>query len=138
MKRTLKRTTKKAKFKQVSRLYHDEYSYRGHRTKTSWKGVGPGDAFNSNLYYPERLQAQRIFYSMCKQTQKFAARLALGELPKDFTPAIQPQIGPCYTNYPANFAVHAAFGLTAFLEFKNWAGNSFLSAHLKEYQEDPV
>ena len=138
MKRTLKRKIKKTKFKQVSRLYHDEYAYRGHRTKTSWKGVGPGDAFNSNLDYPERLQAQRSFYSMCKQAQKFAARLALGGLPKDFKPAIQPQLGPCYTNYPAGFAVYAAIGLTAFLEFKQWAGARFLSVRLKDYLENPV
>jgi len=138
MNRTLKRKIKKTKVKQITRQYHDEYAYRGHRTKTSWKGVGPGDAFNSNLDYRERLQAQRIFYSMCKQAQKFAARLALGELPKDFKPAIQPQLGPCYTNYPAGFAVYAAIGLTAFLEFKEWAGDRFLSVHLKEYLENPA
>jgi hypothetical protein len=133
MKKTLKR-----KFKQVSRLYHDEYAYRGHSTKTSWKGVGPGDAFNSNLDYPERLQAQRMFYSMCKQTQKFAARLALGGLPENFKPAVQPQLGPCYTIYPAGIAVYAAIGLTAFLEFKEWASDRFLSVHLKEYLENPA
>ena len=138
MKRMLKRKIKKTNFKQVSRIYHDEYSYRGHRNKASWKGVGPGNAFNSNIDYPERLQAQRIFYAMCKQAQKFAARIALDGLPKDFKPAVQPQIGPCYTNYPAGFAVYAAIGLTAFLEFKNWAGDRFLSVHLKEYLENPA
>ena len=135
---TMKRKIKKTKVNQITRQYHDEYAYRGHRTKTSWKGVGPGNAFNSNLDYRERLQAQRIFYTMCKQTQKFAARLALGELPKEFKPAVQPQIGPCYTNYPSGIAVYAAIGLTAFLEFKHWAGDRSLSVHLKEYLENPA
>jgi hypothetical protein len=138
MKRPPKKNIKKTGFKQVQRLYHNDYSSRGHRTKTSWKGVWPGDAFNPNLDYPERLQAQRMFYSMCKQAQKFAAQLALGGLPKDFKPAIQPQLGPFYTSYPANFAVHAAIGLTAFLEFKAWAGDKFLSVRLKDYLENPV
>jgi len=135
---TLKRKIKKPNVKQISGQYPDEYAYRGHRTKTAWKGVGPGDAFNSNLDYRERLQAQRIFYTMCKQTQRFAARLALGELPKEFKPAVQPQIGPCYTNYPSGIAVYAAIGLSAFLEFKHWAGNRSLSVHLKEYLENPA
>ena len=46
---TLKRKIKKTKVKQITGQYHDEYAYRGHRTKTSWKGVGPGNAFNSTL-----------------------------------------------------------------------------------------
>jgi hypothetical protein len=138
MQRTLKRKTRKTKFKQSVNQYRDEYAYRGHRTKTSWKGVGPGDAFNSNLDYSERLQAQRIFYSMCKQAQKFAARLAEGELPKDFKPAVQPQLGPFYTNYPSGIAVYAAIGLTAFLEFKMRANARSLTVHLKEYLDNPA
>jgi hypothetical protein len=138
MKKILEKKFSKPVFKQYSSLYQDEYSYRGHRTRTSWKGVGPGDAFNSNLDYSERLQAQRSFYSMCKQAQKFAARLALGGLPKDFKLAIQPQLGPYYTNYPSGFAAFAAVGLTAFLEFKEWAGDKSLAVHLKEYLENPA
>jgi hypothetical protein len=138
MKRTMRRKVKKKKYKQIQRQYHDDYPCRGHCTKTSWKGVGPSDAFNYSLDFSERLRARRMFYSMCNQAQKFSASIALGGLPEDFKPAIKPQLGPCYTNYPSGFAVYAAIGLTAFLEFKEWAGDRFLSVHLKEYLENPV
>ena len=136
MMRPMKR--KKAMMKQPQSHHRDDYAYRGNRSKTSWKGVGPGDAFNANLDYSERLRAQRIFYSMCKTAQKFAARLAQGDLPKDFKPAVQPQLAPCYTNYPSGIAAFAAIGLTAFLEFKAQAGSRSLSMHLQEYLKNPV
>lgn len=138
MKRGIQRKRQKANFKNIARPYHGEYSSRGHRTKTSWKGVGPGDAFNPNLGYSERLPARRIFYSMCNQAQKFSTNIALSGMPADYKPAIQPQLGPCYTNFPSGIAVHAAIGLTAFLEFKERAGDRILSVHLKAYLEDPT
>ncbi|BBO80663.1 hypothetical protein DSCO28_12290 [Desulfosarcina ovata subsp. sediminis] len=137
MKRGLKRKFRKKNF-QKTRSYPGEYSFRSDRTKTFWKGVCLGDAFSVNHDVQQRLRAQRMFYTTCHQAQKFAAGIALDGLPHDYRPAIQPQLGPCYTNSPANLAVRAAIGLTAFLEFKHWAGDRLLTVHLKDYLENPA
>lgn len=118
--------------------YDYDYGDRKRKSKTDWAGIVMGDAFKQGLNYYVRQSARRMFYSTVKKAQKTVARLS-GELSEEsFTPRIKPQIGPCYTTYPANLAVHAAVGLTIFLEHKLRCGANVLGNRLKSYLKNPA
>ena len=112
------------------------YSYRA-RTKTSWAGIGPADAFKSNLDYYTRLPAQRLAYRVIGAAQRAAAQVAQGDS-SDFQPQIKPQLGPCYSTYPASIAFYATVGLTAFLEFSNRISGDCLLTAMSEYLQNPA
>jgi hypothetical protein len=114
------------------------YSYPSYekRLKSNWAGTSLGDAFKSSLDYPDRLPALRLFYREVQKIQKKVARLC-GERESDFQPKVKPQLGPCYTTYPATPAAVAAIGQTAFLEYEARVPQKSLVADLKEYLENP-
>jgi len=114
------------------------YAHRARRTKTDWSGLTIGDAFKNNLDYYSRLEAQRSFYRMARRVQAAAAQAALDSADIHFEPKTKPQLGPCYTDYPAAIAAYAAIGLTGFLEYKTLARGQALMARLAEYLKNPA
>ncbi len=102
--------------------------------KTEWAGIGVGDAFKANLDYVQRMSAQRLFYAACRTIQCAATRISnvsSGECTDRLK--TKPQLGPCYTTYPATLAAYAAIGLTGFLEFQSAVGSKTLEPHLGGY-----
>ncbi|MEW6386507.1 MAG: hypothetical protein AB1491_03210 [Thermodesulfobacteriota bacterium] len=121
--------------------YAGSYStgYRRRRTKTDWAGITLADAFKSHrLDYFLRLQAQRLFYQAVRKVQKGVAALTGAQVETGFEPKVKPQLGPCYTSYPAPLAAYAAIGLTGFLEFEARVSDQILFAHLEDYLENPA
>ena len=111
------------------------YSYRQRRNKADWAGISLGDAFKANLDYYLRLPAQKRFYRFVRKAQQEVA-LLLGAATDD--PKSKPQLGPCYTTYPATQAAYAAIGLSAFLEYRQLVESSFFSDYWRDYLKDPL
>ena len=115
------------------------YSYvsRKVRRKTDWAGIGIGDAFKRTIDYFMRMSAQRLFYKACKKVQQLSAALACEGTDEEPAPKVKPQLGPCYTTYPAALSAYAAIGLTGFLEFEARSSDKVLYYHLSEYLDNP-
>lgn len=112
--------------------------YARRRRKIDWAGIGIGDAFRNSLDYFERQPAQQLFYRAMREAQKSAAREACVQVEAGFQPAAKPQLGPCYTDYPAALAAWAAVGLTAFLEYETRAPGRILMEYIGEYLRGAV
>lgn len=115
---------------QNSSMVEDCLVNRRKRCKSDWAGVGIGDAFNSNIDYFQRITAQRMFYKACRKAQVEAARVAGRDTASGYAPVAKPQLGPCYTSYPATIAAYAAIGLTGYLEFDAVAQNGYMVRHV--------
>jgi hypothetical protein len=100
--------------------------------KADWAGVCPGDAFKPELDYHLRLSAQRIFYKASRKVQEAAARHAGIIEGSGFKPKVNPQIGACYSGYPASVAAYAAMGLTAYLEFESRSARNLFRSQIVE------
>lgn len=118
---------------------HCDYSdfERKKRCKIDWAGLGLGDAFKRNLDYYQRLPALRLFYQMVKKVSRAVLRETGVSGESKFKANVKPQLGPCYTGYPANIAARAAIGHTAYLEFKSRIPEKILFSHMREYLESP-
>ncbi len=118
--------------------YSGSYTTRRLRSKSDWAGITLGDAFKPNLYYYDRLPAQRLFYRWCRTAQQAAVRTTGETVDATFRPSVKPQISPCYTSYPDTLAAPAAIGLTAFLEFLHRIPKRILHTYLGNYLQDPA
>ena len=100
------------------------------------EGVDIGDAFNFNLDYSVRLQAQRIFYEKTRKAQDAVARQA--DLPAGTMSSshVKPNLDPFFAGYPSLLSGYAAIGLSAFLEFEKLAGTVIFDACVKACLED--
>lgn len=108
------------------------------KKKNDWAGIGPADAFRPNLEYFLRIQAQRMAYKFFQRIQKKAAQLAGDHLETEYSPIVKPQLAPCYSTYPSSLSIHAAVGLTGFLEFQQRASIGNLETVLVDYLNDPA
>ena len=118
--------------------YYSYYSDESKRQRRQWKPLGLAAAFNHNLDYTSRMASQRLFYKQVKKAQKLVAKLAGHAVNSDFNTRVKPQLGPCYTTYPAALAAYAAIGQTAYLEFHARVQGNILFARLKEYLANPA
>ncbi|MEA3347808.1 MAG: hypothetical protein U9Q39_01970, partial [Pseudomonadota bacterium] len=108
------------------------------KRKADWAGVGPADAFRPGLEYYLRIPAQKMAYKLFRKIQINAAQLA-GDFNKDeFSPMIKPQLAPCYSTYPSSLSIHAATGLTGFLEFQQRTASGNLETAMADYLDDPA
>ncbi len=108
------------------------------KKKTDWAGVGPADAFRPDLDYYLRIPAQRMAYKLFRRIQNQAAYLA-GESPKrEYSPMVKPQLAPCYSTYPSSLSIHAAIGMTGFLEFQQRTSTGSLETLMTDYLDDPA
>jgi len=108
------------------------------KKKTDWAGVGPADAFRSGLNYHIRIPAQRMAYRMFRKIQITAAQLAGDFVKEEYSPIVEPQLAPCYSTYPSALSIHAAIGLTGFLEFQQRTKVGNLEAVMSEYLANPA
>lgn len=120
--------------------YDDYYrsAYRRPRSKVDWAGVSSADAFKHHHDYHVRLQGQRLFYRQVRHGQRQVARLLGVTRESELQPRTKPQLGPCYTDYPAPLATAAAIGLTAFLEFEARTSGTLLGDRLRDYLANPA
>ena len=108
------------------------------RSKIDWAGIGIGDAFRSNHDYRVRLAGQRLFYETLRKAERAMEQEFGTHVQSSDAPPIQPQLGPCYTTYPATMASYAAIGLTVFLKFRELTDCNLLSHYLKGYLRYPI
>ncbi len=108
------------------------------RSKVDWAGIGIGDAFRTNHDYRVRLAGQRLFYETLKKAERAMEQEFGTQVQSSDAPPIQPQLGPCYTTYPATMASYAAIGLTVFLNSQRLTDCNLLSHYLKGYLRYPI
>lgn len=109
------------------------YGSRRSRGKHVWAGPSHADAFRHQLDYYPRLQGQRLFNDGVREIQKEVAKQIGGLDPDTVSPRVKAQLAPCYTTFPLTLAVPAAWGLTAFLEYKAWVEQPALFGRLEAY-----
>jgi len=108
------------------------------KKKSDWAGIGPADAFRPDLDYFLRIPAQRMAYKLFRKIQVNAAQLAGSFQKNDYSPMVKPQLAPCYSTYPSSLSIHAAIGLTGFLEFQQRTASGNLEIVMADYLDDPA
>jgi hypothetical protein len=108
------------------------------KKKTDWAGVGPADAYRPDLDYYLRIPALIMANKLFRRIQNNAAYLAGESQKREYSPMVKPQLAPCYSTYPSSLSIHAAIGMTGFLEFQQRTSTGSLETLMTDYLDDPA
>jgi hypothetical protein len=106
----------------------DLYPQHIRRSRADWCGIRIDDAFRPNVDYVVRSTARRMFSEQVLAAQSAAVRAAKDVFPRDYKAGIA-QIAPCYTSWPRGPAAVASIGMSAYIEFLQYASAGYLREH---------